>query len=82
MFLTTEPSLPRAYNRMRVVHATAIKGGQIDRPVRDTESATEEALGKLVSNATALQADAVIGIQISIPTPGCVTIIGTAIKFI
>ncbi len=82
MFLTTEPSFPRAYNRIRIVHATANKGGQIDRPVKHTEEATEEAFGKLASKASALQADGVIGVQISVSTPGCVTVIGTAIKFI
>lgn len=82
MFLTTEPSVPKTYNRIRIVHATATKGGQIDRPVRDTESATEEALGKLASNAAALQADGVIGVQICVPATGCVVVIGTAIKFI
>jgi uncharacterized protein YbjQ (UPF0145 family) len=81
MFLTTEPILQgRQYQVIRVIHAT--KNGKSGD--KGYEQAINEAFGRLESKAIALQADGVIGVQISTSVWSewsQVTVIGTAIKF-
>ena len=81
MFLTTEPSIQgRQYQVIKVVHAT-VNGKSGDRGY---DQAIDTVFSKLESKATSLQADGVIGIQIStsVWSEWCqVTVIGTAIKF-
>lgn len=86
--MTTEGSVPDAYTRLRIVHATSVKSGNFatqNALVKYTEEATEAALNALFQKATALQADGIIGVQIAVSTPSetpTVTAYGTAIKFI
>jgi uncharacterized protein YbjQ (UPF0145 family) len=81
MFLTTEPIFQgKRYNAIKIIHATkSAKSGD-----KGYEQATEEALSKLASRATELQADGVIGVHISstVWSEWCqITVMGTAIKF-
>ena len=87
MFLTTEPSLSgKNYNPLRVVFATAILegGGSTKTYPALWDTAIENALGKLHTNAMNLGADGVIGVHVSTSTYAGifhVTVMGTAIKF-
>jgi uncharacterized protein YbjQ (UPF0145 family) len=81
MFLTTEPILQgKRYNAIRIIHAT--KSGKSGD--KGYDQAVEEALSKLASRGTDLQADGVIGVHIStsVWSDWCqITVMGTAIKF-
>jgi len=90
MFLTTESSLVgKNYNALQVIYATACVAseglGTENAYTKRWDTAAENALRKLYTNATNLHADGVIGVSLSTSAlPGgmvCVTVMGTAIKF-
>lgn len=91
MFLTTEPSLAgKNYNPLQVIFATACASsgflGTENAYTKLWDTAVTNALGKLHGNAVKLHADGVIGVSLSTSAlPGgmvCVTVMGTAIKFV
>ncbi|MBA2393787.1 MAG: heavy metal-binding domain-containing protein [Ktedonobacteraceae bacterium] len=87
MFLTTEPSLAgKNYNALRVIYATVTldTGNNLKSYPSKWDTAIENALSKLHSNATNLGADGVIGVHVSTSENSgwiSATVMGTAIKF-
>lgn len=91
MFLTTEPSLSgKIYTVLKVIVATSAataKGITLNSSstyVQPSRVAIEQALGQLYQEGSQLQADAVIGIQITMAqvyNAPLICLIGTAIKY-